>query len=479
MSDIVSIRIKNFLGISDVEIKPGHINQITGRNGQGKTSILKALGIAAEGSTDGAMVRNGEEAAEILVELSDDTKIRRRIHNTGRQSTMVTKGDFEVKAPQSYLDQLFDSAAFNPIELLDPKKRNEAILSAINLRVTADDIAAALDMKPEELPPVNFDQHGLKVIDDVHKYMYQRRAEANKDAIDKEVRFKVKSAELVNHEQPLMSWDDLEREAVRWNATMTKITKNKKEQELAIKQSLKVEEEIKRAEATVIALDAELDSMGAELEKKIDELRLRYSERSQNIDGRKHEIFASIARLKSMPEPEIQDFEQLEEVMRRERFALDIAKKELETYEAQQAQKRAVDELQSICMTAKMFAQSLDYKVRSLAGPIKQKLMSSVQMPVKGLEYRDGEFLLNDVRVENLSTSESMRLAVAIARAHAKKVKIICIDGLEALDEQTWRAFLDETKDDGFTYFVSKVGDPLPGSPAIIMSNGKIERTLQ
>ena len=165
--------------------------------------------------------------------------------------------------------------------------------------------------------------------------------------------------------------------------------------------------------------------------------------------------------------------------MRRERFALDIAKKELETYEAQQAQKRAVDELQSICMTAKMFAQSLDYKVRSLAGPIKQKLMSSVQMPVKGLEYRDGEFLLNDVRVENLSTSESMRLAVAIARAHAKKVKIICIDGLEALDEQTWRAFLDETKDDGFTYFVSKVGDPLPGSPAIIMSNGKIERTLQ
>ncbi len=52
-----------------------------------------------------------------------------------------------------------------------------------------------------------------------------------------------------------------------------------------------------------------------------------------------------------------------------------------------------------------------------------------------------------------------MVLAVSVARKLAKATKIICIDGAEALDPETWQALRTEIDADGFTYFVTKVGE--------------------
>ncbi len=52
-----------------------------------------------------------------------------------------------------------------------------------------------------------------------------------------------------------------------------------------------------------------------------------------------------------------------------------------------------------------------------------------------------------------------MKLACSLARVLAKKTKVICLDGAEALDEATYAQLHAEIENDGFTYFVSKVGE--------------------
>jgi hypothetical protein len=46
------------------------------------------------------------------------------------------------------------------------------------------------------------------------------------------------------------------------------------------------------------------------------------------------------------------------------------------------------------------------------------------------------------------------------------------------LDEETWRSFHSEIKDDGFVYFLTKVGDPFKseGDKIISMENGNITK---
>lgn len=480
---IVRLRIKNFLGISDVEIKPGQINQIVGPNNQGKTSILRALGVAAEGSTDGGVVRRGAEAAEILVDLSDETVIRRRISAAGKQSTTVSRGQFEVKSPQAFLDALFDRAAFNPLDLLDPKKRNEAIMQAIPIVVTPDLLAEKIHMTRDEFPPMDYSQHGLKVIDALHRYLYQRRAEANKVAAEKAQRYDVKNSEL----PPVPAPPELSPDEARSRIEQLKFRKDQLAKRVDLigdraKRHEKLVSEIETKSMTVTALTKEEDSLDVEMEKRLAEVRSNFATRKSVIAGRKSELTQMMGELREEaaaitqedPAPLLQENASCSVEIQR----LEGVIKDSETVKAVQAQHQTVREIGQEADAAKAFADVLTAKVNLLAGPVKQEILGSVEMPIDGLTYLDGEFLLDGVRVENLSSSRALRLAIAIARKHAKKVKVICIDGAEALDAEAWATFVEETRGDGFTYFVTRVGEAFaaqnPGDKVLTMQNGEV-----
>jgi energy-coupling factor transporter ATP-binding protein EcfA2 len=179
--EVVKLQIKNFLSISDMLVKPGQINQIVGANNQGKTTVIKAIEFAVKGSSDGSLVKFGEESAEVIVELADQTTIRRKLSSEGKQTVDVKKDGFKAPSPQAYLDALFEHSAFNPLDLLDPKRRNDAILASIEIKLDETRLRAELGVSDLPMPPLDYTVHGLKVIDQAHKYFYQRRAEANKD----------------------------------------------------------------------------------------------------------------------------------------------------------------------------------------------------------------------------------------------------------------------------------------------------------
>src|SRR4030065_623583 len=120
---IARFSIKNFLGIKEANISPGEITIFAGKNGMGKTSILKAIKAAFKG-TSISEIHQGTERAELVVEL-DDIKVTRVQTKKTSEVTVKTKEGFTRPAPQKFLDGLLGDYAFNPLEFLLAEKKEE------------------------------------------------------------------------------------------------------------------------------------------------------------------------------------------------------------------------------------------------------------------------------------------------------------------------------------------------------------------
>ncbi len=465
MSNIVKLTIKNFLSIADAEIKPGKVNQVVGKNNQGKTTVLKAIEFAIAGNTDPALVKFGEDSAEVIIELADGATIRRRINAAGKQTVEVKKDGFKSQAPQAYLEELFAASAFNPLQLLDSKGRAEAILKSVDIKVTAQQLADELGVTLDKLPPLDCDQHGLKVIDQCYKYFYSRRAEANKDAKDKQKRYETYKADL-----PSEPDGELGARA----ETLAAIEQNKKwqgdiEKQLAV---LDVKyAELTKATARVSAYESELDNIDKQIvikQNELDELARRRDRGTNIIIEARKEVPTDLPD-KTMLEKELAGcYNRLSDL------STQIAKHDAK--DAVSKQHLMVNDLFAEYEKSQSFATTLDKHVELLGGEIKKKVMATAEMPVEGLEYENGEFKINGVPVDNLSSSHALKLAIGVARKLAKKTKLICIDGAELLDTDNYKTLREEIQSDDYTYFLTKVDEPFnePKDTVIRMENGAV-----
>ena len=134
---ITLITIKNFLKLKDLEINPSHTNIIVGKNGQGKTSILKAIRAAFDGKVDESSIRNGENKAEIIIDLEELT-IKRTVTGKGNYLDISNKEGMKMPSPQKYLDGILGEFSFNPISFFEKKAadRKKYLLSAIKLNIS-------------------------------------------------------------------------------------------------------------------------------------------------------------------------------------------------------------------------------------------------------------------------------------------------------------------------------------------------------
>lgn len=458
------------MSVAEAEIKPGQINQVVGNNNQGKSTILKAFEFAVKGSSDSSLVRLGEDSAEVIVELADETVIRRRLSAQGKQSVTVSKGEFVTKSPQGLLDGMFAAGSFNPIALLDPSARHSTIMSSIDLKLDQKKLSDLLGILPEKLPMVNYEQHGLRVLDEVYKYFYVRRAEANKDHVEKTNRLKAFQEDLEKTVVPegAMSMEKITTEENRLNESLRAV-----DREIQIEQEgLRQYQRMNDSYTALLIKIKDAENQIAIWNEKIKLMNNSISEWTKEAQVISNE--AQTLKEKSMPPSDLVSvknnlkIELAELQSHKATVALVETRKRLE--EKVQIMKREAD-------AAKDTAKLYDDRVQMLIKEVKPKLMAEVEMPIKGLEYLGGEFFVDGVRVDNLSSSHAMVLAIKIARKLSKKTKVICIDGAEMLDEQTFKILHEEIKDDGYTYFVSKVGAAFGTEDNVItMKAGQVQQ---
>lgn len=452
--NLVGIQIKNFLSISDVSITPGRITQIVGANRQGKTSILKAIEVGMKGSNDGSVVKVGETQAEIILEFSDGMSVRRRVKSDGSQDVKVSKNDMEAKAPQGFLNSIFETSAFNPLELLEPKRRAEAILQVVPAKLTEETVTAALEPLPAPLPPTDYTKHGLLVVESLYQYFYARRKEANAAAKKESSRLQVETENLSTDEQPKGSHEDsdLDRMMGECDADIRQLQQKQGEQREKERRSKQLAGVIAGDEQSIRDLEDQLEGAKGSLARRKEE-ETRLNQEVLDVGPVQPEIdrLTGIKLRHSEEKTKNADHR--------------LWRSQIDNLEGQ---KKRLEE-------AEKFAAELDRVVSALSNKVKSDMMESTEMPIPGITFTDGKFFFRGIAIENLSTAESMELACSIARALAKKTKVICLDGAEALDAASYEALKKQIDGDGFTYFVSKVGEPFEsskGDTVVRMENG-------
>lgn len=464
---IAMLKVKNLMMISGVEFACGQINQIVGRNDNGKTAMLKAIEFGAKGSKDTSLIKIGETEMEVMFEMADKGTVRRKLTSDGKSTVQVENGDgVRQGSPQTVLDMLFDASSFNPLDLLQKENWNDAIMKAIPLSFTKEELAKAIGLEEKKLPELDYTQHGIKVLEEAYKYFYSRRAEANKDAKEKENRYRVQKEALPPQPEPAkLSVEQL-------TAERAKITEEMKPTQAALfnlnsdtERVTELASKSNRATADVEKVNADID----ELQAKISTLRASLAPKEEHAAIALAEYNKAKAEL-----PDAKDLH-LKMAGFDKRLGEVTAQEEAhKRTDATLKQYNIVDGLLNEHSIACAAAEKLDALVKNIAGPVKAAALDSVEMPVPGLTYQAGEFLVDGINRNNLSMSKKIKLAVAVARKRSGRMKVICIDGAEQLDAETFQAFHDEIKDDGFTYFVSKVGEPFDtGDTVIRMDQGK------
>ena len=114
---VAKIQIQNILGIENLEILPGKVTKIEGRNGSGKTSALEAIKAALKGGHDATLLRKGSDVGEIVLVLENGTRVIKTVTAT-ESNTKVSNENGKMSKPMQFIGQLSDEISLNPIKFI-------------------------------------------------------------------------------------------------------------------------------------------------------------------------------------------------------------------------------------------------------------------------------------------------------------------------------------------------------------------------
>lgn len=496
--------IKNCLGIEELTLNPGKVNLISGGNEKGKTSILEAIEKCLFNTKRRArFVRSGADKAYIELDTDDGINIRRTVKedaaglDTG--SVKVVKDGQPVKAPESFLKQLFgitgrktaDVFAFNPVDFMQKRdtEQTNILLALMPIAVTSEDAQAWFGQAPK----VDYEKHGLQVLKALEQWFYDARAEANAkakatkhegeavakrlpDNYDLEAWRKVKLGELFSD---LTNAQTLNLDI----AEQTRIIESHKKGGEDISNKYHLQESRVRGEQR-----DKLGTIRANIRNTKDGLKKQIEDHEKKIARLKHELdileravtpeensLSNLTeeKLKHIEENRQTDLNNLAtkkataEIFLEINKLVDIAPLKAQCDEAEKMKAfvplaSEVKNLSDRLEHEEKIALNLDKCVETArTKPV--ELLAKVELPLEGLGI-DGRGIvtINNLPLSNLSTAQQVRTCLDIARVLAKgnPLKLICVDKAEHLDESVREEFKKQiAADQEWQYFITTVTD--------------------
>lgn len=420
---IISLQAENVKRLTAVTITPdGNLVQITGRNGQGKTSVLDAIWWALEGAANvqAEPIRKGQAEARIRLDLGEYVVTRRftRKEDGGFTTSIAVESADGARfpSPQKMLDKLLGSLSFDPLAFARSKPQEQ------------------FNMLRSFVPGVDFE-----AIDNANRGDYQKRTDINRRA--KEARTLAEGIQVPPEAdaKPIDTADVLEqlqaahqanseidqRTAARAAAT-DKAAECRRQADIQGDRALALEEQAKAARAE----QARLTASAADLEKRLAEA----GELPAYVDV---EALAAQVRAAQATNSAI-------EAAQRKR-----------TEKAQHT--ASADELEA---QSKQLTEAMQKRMDA-----KDAAIAAAKMPVPGIGFGDGYVTLNGVPFEQGSDAEQLRASIAIAMAANPKLRVIRVrdgslldaDGMKLLaamadehDCQVWVESVDSSASIGF-----------------------------
>lgn len=424
---LTHVKIKDILGIEELEFDVGGFTTITGSNGSGKTSVLEALKSLGKGGVDATLLRNGATEGEVIWLFDDGAQIRRRVTANNQSLSFRDETGKQTGSPATAVNALIDMISMNPVEFLlsKPKERVNVLLASLPMK--ADPARIREIVGDDSIPIVG--QFALQQIENARTLVFEERTGTNRAAREKE--------HTISQLQETLPPDPDGQTPSGDDAAI-----------------------IKRIEE----IDAAKDLRIAEIDAKLDGYRTEHQARVQGMRDR-------IAALQAEVAEEVQAFGITQSRAGEARqTALDGFRAQREPLAASLASIHADRDAVIRARTTREHISTLEVEAESLRSDglrqtkaiedldaYKAELLAD--LPIDGLEVADGEIFRHGVTFDRLNKAQQVEIAVAIATLRAGALKLVCVDDFEMLDTEHFEAFRDQALAAGLQLIVTRVTD--------------------
>lgn len=376
---IIRLSAENIKRIKAVEIEPrGNVVKISGKNDNGKTSVLDAIWYALDGrkSIPDRPVRDGESRARVELDLGDFVVERRWTSNDTSYLNITSKDGTKYQSPQKMLDKIIGELSFDPLEFvnMDKNKQIETIIDAVDIHI---------DTKEFELvtgKPLNF----IPILDEFRsavKTVYDERTLVNRDISNLESRSKAIEID--------------ETQVVERIPVLSLI-----EQRRGLQITF---DEMAKKLARVNAIKSEVQKLISEMETLTVDLK-SYEETPEEIDFKIKDIDGQLSRAEDVNKI-------VDDIELKRRIMVELIDKRRE----------------SQTLTARLEAIS-DYK---------ERLISETVMPIPGLGFNDDGVTYKGIPFGQLSRSEQIKISMAVAMALNPELRVIRVTDGSLLDSDS------------------------------------------
>lgn len=448
---IVGLIAEDYKGLRVVEITPkGRMVEITGKNGQGKTSVLDAIWTLLKGKGKGGIpdkpVRAGASKSKLTLKLGNpktgtvDCIVTRVI---GADRTMLK---FEVNkpdgtrythgnaiTPQAVLDLLMDHLTFDPLEFV---------------RMSATERIAML----HQVAKIEEDLDALR---EQIKADYSTRTQLNNEVkrLDSEAATITLQADLPKDKINEVAISQRLAEAGTRNAELA----------ATIREKDRLRSACEAAEAAAKSAGAAVEELAvtiAQLERKLAEARSNLITRTNALEGLTAQAKASRAAYDAAPEGKLVDTTAILNELEQARITnREITKKERKDgILAQRDQK----------------AREADRLTRAMADTEERirVAVATAKLPVEGLTFDEKNVYVAGVPLEQLGEAEQIRLSTQLAMAANPKIRVLRIMHGEALDEDGMQVLTQMAEENDFQIWMARVDSS--GKVGVVMQDGMV-----
>lgn len=423
MSNIKVLTLKNFAQAEDAKYEFGKFNILAGKNAQGKTTILSAIKYLFNGGNEAELLTPGADNGEVVLVLDNGTRARRRVapDASGEKFSMRDANGELVSRPASVIKEQFDSFSLDPLKFLKAKNEEQTrlLLAALPITITDEQLSEATGDKIKVTS-----EHPITQIAGLYKRYYEQRTDVNRAVKQRATHIEQLEATIPAGFNP----DDSSAKRVEELEDRKEAIENKRNQ---------------RREEISNDIAEKMDALSRERSKRMQEIEEWYSGAKDALKSeRDSRIDEMMSKSASAYDPIVDELKNLrinaenDTVWRSTRLTIKREEELLEKDKAEQAKLNAA-------------LEGLE--------TLRNSLMAD--LPIKGVEIKDGVIHVNGTTINQLSMSESLRIAVKIATLRMGEVKAVLVDNGECFDSDSFEKLVQVCEKAGVQLFVALVTD--------------------
>ncbi len=414
---IISLKAENVKRLKAVEIVPaGNTVIVSGRNGQGKTSVLDSIwlalggGNAAKDSQTTQPVREGAKKANVVLDLGD-IKVTRSWTAGGNMTLKVEGKDGGVyKSPQALLDSMTGKLAFDPLAFsrMLPEEQRKTLIGLVDLGFDPDEMERKIKNVYDERTALN---RGLKAL-----------------------------------EARIFAMGEVDASLPTEEVSLTELLKEAKEAAQHISDNERMRSLLTEKRAKAETMQRELKVLREELERK-EKIFQDTVDAGRNL----------AAAVEGLQDPDLEAINakigNIEEVNRKVR-------------EANQAR--------ALVSEAEALRRAADEKTAALEGMREQKsnALAAAKFPIDGLGFDDAGVTFRGVPFAQCSSAERMKVSLSIAAALNPTIRVIRVNDGSLLDSESMAEVERMAAERDMQVWVERVDET--GKVGIVIEDGEV-----